>query len=341
MIKHGLPLEVEESLERELAGSPIVYCEVGARKGGRRFRRIGKFVQYYGFEPDVGEAERLSGQLEGARVFKAVSVLPRAVLGKSGSVSINLLRHRGCSSALLPNVELISQFTARRADTSRWFEYFDIVGQYQCDAVSLDEFVEKNNVPSLDFLGLDTQGTEYEILAGGRNVIAKSTLVIHVEMEIVPLYKGQPLMTDIMAFLSNLGFRLISLENHQYISRWPAGADDMTDQGELISVDGIFCREMNEEFFAAICGDPKIMAKHMLVLYELNFRTLAIDAGRRFQALHGGDRCVEMLTRALKKDYYVDNCRARPMGKRVNDVLRGIMPAGVRKSLRPLVSFWK
>lgn len=328
---------LQEELSKVLAEEPIVYCEIGARKGARRFHQIGRFVHYYGFEPQSEDAEKLKAKLtRDANVFRSFTVLPRAVMGRTGNVHFNVLRHRGCSSVLSPNSEVIAQFTTKRADTSKWPQYFEVVGAHECDAISLDEFVEQEKLCCIHFLGLDTQGTEGEILKGGQGILSKSTLLVHVEMETVPLYRGQPLMTDIMALLGSWGFRLISLDNVQYISRAPAKVDDLTDQGELISVDGLFCRNMTAEFVAEMGGTAATVVGCMLVLFDLGFRTLAIDMGRRFDTLHEKRRnhIVRRLADALEVEYRAEETRARPLTSRVHRMLQRVVPAQVRRSIR-------
>jgi hypothetical protein len=75
------------------------------------------------------------------------------------------------------------------------------------DAVTLDEMVAQSDgrIPLPDFLSLDTQGSELEILRGSPRCVA-SALAIVCEVEFVPLYAGQPLIDDVFAFMRANGF---------------------------------------------------------------------------------------------------------------------------------------
>lgn len=53
---------------------------------------------------------------------------------------------------------------------------------------------------------LDTQGSEREILLGGRELIAAHTVAIVTEAEFVPIYQGQALFGDLCTMLDELGF---------------------------------------------------------------------------------------------------------------------------------------
>jgi FkbM family methyltransferase len=57
-----------------------------------------------------------------------------------------------------------------------------------------------------DFLSLDTQGSEPEILLGGRNTISRHVLGISTEVEFAPMYAGQKLFSTIFDFCLEAGF---------------------------------------------------------------------------------------------------------------------------------------
>lgn len=75
------------------------------------------------------------------------------------------------------------------------------------EAVTLDHiFSQKCAFPKPDFLSIDTQGSEYEILQGAENTIQSNTVAIITEAEFIPLYKGQKLYGDLARLLSQQGF---------------------------------------------------------------------------------------------------------------------------------------
>jgi hypothetical protein len=56
-----------------------------------------------------------------------------------------------------------------------------------------------------DYLKLDVQGAEIDVLRGATEVL-KSVLVVQTEVEFVPMYVGQPLFGDVDQALRNAGF---------------------------------------------------------------------------------------------------------------------------------------
>jgi len=81
------------------------------------------------------------------------------------------------------------------------------------DAVVLD----RGEVPGPDFLSLDTQGSELDILNGASRLLGTTILAVYAEVELLPFYEGQPLFGDICQFLAKYNFDLVSI---QLFSNW-------------------------------------------------------------------------------------------------------------------------
>ena len=76
---------------------------------------------------------------------------------------------------------------------------------------------------------IDTQGYEKNVIKGAENSLDKIR-VIQLEMSIVPLYRNELLIDEMIKYMFNMGFELVSLEN---------GFSDKST-GKLLQVDGIF-----------------------------------------------------------------------------------------------------
>ena len=62
------------------------------------------------------------------------------------------------------------------------------------------EEVKKN-----DYLKIYIQGGELEVFRNGVNKL-RNSLIIHTEVEFLPMYKGQPLFSEVEMFLRNMAF---------------------------------------------------------------------------------------------------------------------------------------
>lgn len=80
------------------------------------------------------------------------------------------------------------------------------------------------------YLKVDVQGHELQVLEGARQTIEEHCAAVELELSFVPLYSGQALAHDLMAWMAERAFRLASIE----IS-W---RDRQT--GDLLLANGIF-----------------------------------------------------------------------------------------------------
>jgi len=91
-----------------------------------------------------------------------------------------------------------------------WHQRSKQKGQENVEVTTLDKVFSRLNLDfSFDFLKIDAQGAEYEILLGGENFIKNSCLGLHLELFNVPLYKGIKLEPEVTKYLAGFGFSLV------------------------------------------------------------------------------------------------------------------------------------
>ena len=93
----------------------------------------------------------------------------------------------------------------RYADVYQMLDVMRLKAKSTVQTTSLDRFTRENAIGSVDFIKMDVQGAELDVLQGGDQVLA-SVLAIVTEVEFVPLYKGQPLFGDVDAYLRGRDF---------------------------------------------------------------------------------------------------------------------------------------
>jgi len=104
-----------------------------------------------------------------------------------------------------------------------------VVGKTSVSCITLDEFADRHDVRQIDYLKLDTQGTELDIIRGGERIV-RSKLVIRTEVEFVEMYEGQDLFDEVARELSLAGFRFLDF------------TDGPRHQGKRIWADALFVR---------------------------------------------------------------------------------------------------
>ena len=106
------------------------------------------------------------------------------------------------SSLYRPNAPLLDKFS--RLDLL-------VVGESDIQTHRLDEI---SDIEEIDYLKLDVQGAELDIIEGGPRLLRRAS-VVHTEVEFIPMYTDQPLFGDIDVALRKCGLWLHKLDGIQ------------------------------------------------------------------------------------------------------------------------------
>jgi FkbM family methyltransferase len=149
-----------------------------------------------GFEPVARECEKLVAMNVPGRTY-----LPYFV-GDGTARKFYECNASMTSSLFEPNTPLLDKFQMLETFTRA-------VNVSEVETRRLDDIPETMGT---DFLKLDVQGAELLVLKGAEDRL-KDVLVIHTEVEFVPLYKDQALFADVDSFLRARGFAFHKLHS--------------------------------------------------------------------------------------------------------------------------------
>ena len=186
-------------------------------------------ARYVGFEPDQVEYARLCQQER-----NGYSYFPIAVGKDTEARTLYLTRNPECSSLLEPNHGFFGSFI----DCAPQIE---VTETREVRTVALDSYLPTVGIRHIDFLKLDTQGTELEILHGAESYLSSSILGLKVEVEFSPMYLDQPLFADVDAYIRQFGFMLFDLLRHRY--RRQSYRRDLDTRGQLLSGDAFYLKD--------------------------------------------------------------------------------------------------
>jgi FkbM family methyltransferase len=153
------------------------------------------------------------------------------------------------------------------------------------DIRAIDSLMKAGEAPlglAPDFLSLDTQGSELNILKGGAQTFHDHCVALATEVEFHPMYKGQPLFSAIFDFALRHGFHFVGFTYLQEISpnRLPLGA---RAKGVLAFGDALFFRNIDSVRSIASSQNELYLKLLKLAFIALNFGHLefalkALDA---------------------------------------------------------------
>ncbi|HWK11814.1 MAG TPA: FkbM family methyltransferase [Vicinamibacterales bacterium] len=195
-----MSLFIDQSFDPLWRTHPAVLVDVGARGGLRPlWAAMRPHLRLIGFEPDPQEYAQLSR----TTADPSTTILPTALHNAPATLPLYIARDRGLTSVFQPNREFVDQFPeASRFDTT---DVQEIVAQ------PLDRVLEAHGIADVDFLKVDTQGSELQILQGAARTLDGGVFGVEVEAEFNPIYRQQPLFADVDAFLRERGFQLFDL----------------------------------------------------------------------------------------------------------------------------------
>tara|TARA_B100000989_G_C19532840_1_gene471116 strand:+ start:4333 stop:5289 length:957 start_codon:yes stop_codon:yes gene_type:complete len=235
----------------------ISYIDIGAAEYlSKRWKKINKYVAYYGFEPD----ERSHTFLKDNYSLKDNNfIYSYGLWSFDGLIEINLCKEPKVSSFFEPNSSIVNLFPSS--------ERFKIVSK---DKVKVKKF-DSTNINVKDFVKLDIQGGELEVLKGSENSMPE-IMAMEIEVEFVELYKNQPLFNDIQQYLRLNNFEFIDFIS---LNRWER--NQYNGFGQLIFADALFMKM--PEYLIKNNFDEKKLKKYLGICilynkYDLGFKLI-------------------------------------------------------------------
>ena len=210
-----------------LENNPLILVDVGASGGvHKRWHHYGVGVKTILFEPDYEEFVKLvSKKSENSLVINS------ALAEKSKIVDFNICKWQEASSIYTPNQSLLDRYE----DSER----FNIERTVSLEADSINSLLQKENINEIDFIKIDTQGSELDILKGATSFY-DNLIGLEVEVEFIELYQKQPLFSEVNSFIESKGFSLVDLKR----TYWRRKAKNYSNRkGELISADALYFKE--------------------------------------------------------------------------------------------------
>ena len=220
---------------------------IGGRSGSRAFPVLRRFEEdiinvLYDADPDCLAQIQERNQNLGSELH----VLPYCLGDACKQALFNINYDPYTSSLYDPNPDYNSFYSTQRDHDCIFSEATRVMEKRRVETVSIDHIFQSKNVPMPppDFLSIDTQGSEYDILLGAKETLESSVVALAIEVEFHPIYRGQRLFGDLVKLLSEQGFDFVRFLHMGELSpfRAPIG---LRGEGFHIWAEALFFRRMD------------------------------------------------------------------------------------------------
>jgi FkbM family methyltransferase len=187
---------------QELTGD--FYCvDVGSRGGFEELRTLRPSLHVYSLDADPAAPL-------GSNEFASFHHFSLALHSSRGERDFFLTTHPSMSSLLEFDPSAFVRHFGLMAGSAEWARGLAPHRKQTTKTETTDNFFRSQNLERIDFLKLDTQGTELEILKGAREYLSDARIaVIKTEVSFLPVYRDQCTFSEIDRFLREQGFMFV------------------------------------------------------------------------------------------------------------------------------------
>ena len=182
-------------LSKLLLNEKIVALDVGAQGGFNENIFPKKYNDFFSpimVEPIKDEADKLRKEN-----YKVIS---KGLWSNNCVKKLYIMKKRlGSSSLYKPNKDAYALYDLKKKN----YPSFEVSNEIDIECTTIKESLNNLNIKKLDFLKIDTQGAEIEILKGLGNYLP---LLLKIEVQIVPMYENIPDWSELINHLYKLNY---------------------------------------------------------------------------------------------------------------------------------------
>jgi FkbM family methyltransferase len=203
-------------ISKLLNDSKLVALDVGAQGGFFNnsifYKKYDNFFTPIVVEPLANESEKLTRQ--------GYKVIPKGLWSINCKKKLYILGKRsGSSSMYKPSKSNYNLYNFKKKD----FSLFDVTKEIDVECTTVNDSLNKLNIKNLDFLKIDTQGSELEILKG---LGEYQPLMMKIEVQIVPMYENIPSWGELINYLYKINYMTCEwIEIGPHVTKSPVEMD--------------------------------------------------------------------------------------------------------------------
>ncbi len=216
MITRTTHLEKSPKIRKDLLkyfypNDSLIIFDIGSCEGedSYRYARLFPNATIYAFEPLSGNFGRIESLIRDKNLGNRIHAFPYALSNHSGKARFHISSgappgkdtsdwdYGNKSSSLYP--------PGKTREVHKWLEFNESI---EVDTLRLQQFCAEQAINHIDFIHMDVQGAELDVLKGAGDLIDNISM-IWMEVHSVPLYADQPLKDEVEGFMAAHHFSMI------------------------------------------------------------------------------------------------------------------------------------
>lgn len=254
----------------------ITVCSVGSRKrssqddfASQGWDIFAPNLSIYGFDADADACDMANADLEERQINWTEYHFPVAIAKQNGEATLYVTKHPMCSSLYPPNETLLNRF-------ERLPELASLDFTVELETTTLEEIFRQEGIETIDFLQIDVQGAELQVLQGAVQLVQQTVLGIQLEVEFAPIYLNQPLFADLDIYLRAQDFTLFDLHpTHQVRARSPIVSE--YHPGQILWGEAFYLCDLLQEGITTHAKTPEQLFKLACIADVLEFSDYALE----------------------------------------------------------------
>ena len=251
---------------------------IGGRAGSVSFKcnnHLNHLIQEYIFEADKECEEMIKIKKPKAKVFSY------CLDKECGFRDFYLNKNRYTSSFYKPNKNNLNFYQSINGKNVLIADSCTPEKKIKLKTYSLDYLLEENKIKPIDYISLDTQGSELDIIKGGINTLKKNIIAVELEVSLIEFYENGSSFFEINKFLNDNNFLLYKLVplytdfkydiyNGLIKSKFPSQAEALY----ILNIDNVTDNTKLEKlgFFSLIYGYTDLAFTAFRLLKKQNYK---------------------------------------------------------------------
>ena len=275
-------VKLVEIIKKTKIDFKFTLVDIGALSTENSEPRFHKIIEHFPSSEIIGfEIEKKVCDQMNSKAIKGIKYFPFALGKKNEKRKLYITESPMCTSLYKPNEKLLNLYHE--------LQYMNLKKESEIETITLDSFVNKHSIDTIDFIKIDVQGAELDIFKGSKKLL-NNVLKIVCEVEFLPLYHNQPLFGDITQFLGKYNFMFNKFLGLSGRTLKPLVANkDKNFASQHMWTDAVFIQHINKiknlndekllklSVLAAIYNSLDLTCFYLFLYDERNSSTLAKD----------------------------------------------------------------